>query len=99
MKLPDSKPKQAGLLALVSIGMFGFACALAPLYEVFCEITGLNGRTSGEQASVSDVIEVSDREVTIQFTAHVSRGMPWEFRPSSATFATTGRTIPTRSIV
>lgn len=76
--------RQTGLLVLVALGMFGFAFALVPLYNVFCEITGLNGRTSGEQASASEIIEVSDREVTIQFTAHVSRGMPWEFRPTES---------------
>ena len=54
------------------------------LYEVFCEVTGLNGRTSGEQARAQDIVEVSDREVTIQFTAYVSRGMPWEFRPTES---------------
>jgi cytochrome c oxidase assembly protein subunit 11 len=65
--------------------MFGFAYALVPLYEVFCELTGLNGRTSGRAAdpAKADVRLVSsDREVTIQFLAHVGNGMPWEFRPT-----------------
>jgi cytochrome c oxidase assembly protein subunit 11 len=32
-------------LALVVVGMFGFGFALVPLYDVFCEWTGLNGKT------------------------------------------------------
>ena len=32
-------------LALVIIVMFGFAFALVPLYDVFCQVTGLNGKT------------------------------------------------------
>ena len=27
-------------LVLIAIGMFGFAFALVPLYDLFCEITG-----------------------------------------------------------
>ena len=27
--------------------MFGFAFALVPLYDVICEVTGLNGKTGG----------------------------------------------------
>lgn len=80
-KVRDSKLRQTGLLILVAVGMFGFAFALVPLYNVFCEVTGLNGRTSGAQASADEIVQVSNREVTIQFTAHVARGMPWEFRP------------------
>ena len=32
-------------IALVAIAMFGFGYLLVPLYDVFCEITGLNGKT------------------------------------------------------
>ena len=36
-------------LKLVSLvlGMFCFGFALVPIYDVFCEITGLNGKVSG----------------------------------------------------
>jgi cytochrome c oxidase assembly protein subunit 11 len=73
------------LLFSLAVGMFGFAFALVPLYQVFCEITGLNGKTSGRPADPTAIPEVraSDREVTVQFLASVSNGMPWEFRPST----------------
>jgi len=65
--------------------MFGFAFALVPLYTVFCEITGLNGKTAGQaESAVGVTAATSDREVTIQFLAKVGRGMPWEFRPTQA---------------
>ena len=70
------------LLASLAVGMLGFAFALVPLYQVFCEVTGLNGKTSMRAADPAEVSEVSDREVTIQFLAHVGNGMPWEFRPT-----------------
>ena len=84
--------KQIALLGAVAAGMFGFAFALVPLYNIFCEITGLNGRTSGQTEPSAVVAEPAagtapdavEREVTVQFIAHVSRGMPWEFRPTES---------------
>ena len=78
--------KHTTLLAAVAVGMFGFAFALVPLYNIFCEITGINGKTSGEAApyvaATAPAPDTAGREVTVQFLAHVSRGMPWEFRPT-----------------
>ena len=31
-------------LGLIPVFMFGFGFALIPLYDVFCDITGLNGK-------------------------------------------------------
>ena len=73
--------RHMAMLAMLAVGMFGFAFALVPLYEVFCELTGLNGKTSGS-AVVSKPERVdSDRTVTVQFLARVGKGLPWEFRP------------------
>ena len=79
------------LLAVAAVGMFGFAFALVPLYNIFCEITGLNGKTSGEAAPMAvsspatqTAPDAVEREVTVQFLAQVSRGMPWEFRPTES---------------
>lgn len=69
-------------LLVVTCLMFGFGYALVPLYNVFCEITGLNGKTgrlSAEQAAVVTVDEA--RTVTVEFVTNVNAGMPWEFRP------------------
>jgi len=72
------------LLAALAVGMFGFAFALVPLYDVFCEITGLNGKTATQAALLDEIDESAvptNRRVTIEFLANVARGMPWEFRP------------------
>ena len=77
--------RHAAALALVAAGMFGFAYALVPLYEVFCELTGFNGRTFGQTTATAEAPSGSiGREVTIQFLAQVGRGMPWEFRPTES---------------
>jgi cytochrome c oxidase assembly protein subunit 11 len=69
-------------LALVVLGMFGFGFALVPLYDVFCQVTGLNGKTGRielEQA-LSDNVDTG-RMVTVEFLATVNSELPWEFRP------------------
>ena len=35
-------------LLLTVVGMFGFGFAMVPLYDVICDITGLNGKTGGQ---------------------------------------------------
>lgn len=65
------------LVAIVA-GMFLFAFALVPLYDVFCEITGINGKTRG-QALYQNVDIDKSRVVTVEFLTNVNRGMPWTF--------------------
>jgi len=63
----------------IVVGMFGFGFALVPLYDVFCEITGINGKTEN-QAAVYQAVEVdTSRWVTIEFLTRTNSGMPWEF--------------------
>jgi cytochrome c oxidase assembly protein subunit 11 len=70
-------------LGLVAIAMFAFGYALVPLYDVLCEVTGLNGKTGrAEATAVSRPAE--DRWVTVEFTGTSMRGLPWEFRPAQA---------------
>lgn len=61
-------------------GMFLFAYALVPIYNVFCDITGINGKTRG-QALYNNVKVDKQRVITVEFITNVNRGMPWEFRP------------------
>jgi len=65
------------LLALVG-GMCLFVVALVPLYDVFCDITGINGKTRG-QALYENVEVDKKRVVTVEFLTNINRGMPWEF--------------------
>ncbi len=78
----DNKPVITRLL-LVVVGMFAFGFALVPLYDVFCEVTGLNGKT-GDQVVLSDDLKVdTSREVTVEFLASLNASMPWEFEPAT----------------
>lgn len=69
-------------LGVVVLAMFGFGFALVPLYDVFCEITGLNGKTGRIELELALGEKVdAERTVTVEFLATVNSGLPWEFRP------------------
>lgn len=68
-------------LLLVTLGMFGFGFAMVPFYDVFCDITGLGGRTSSTAAAGRDYAVDTSRTVTVEFIANLNEGLPWEFRP------------------
>jgi len=70
-------------IAMVAVAMFGFGYLLVPLYDVFCELTGLNGKTGRvDEAAVAARYEPDlSRTVTVQFVASNNVGMPWEFGP------------------
>lgn len=65
----------------VVVGMFVFAVwVMPPLYDVFCEVTGLNGKTGDRYQPVAAAVDTS-RRVTVQFLATNNEGMPWAFQP------------------
>ena len=68
-------------LLLVTAAMFGFGFALVPLYDVLCQVTGLNGKTSGRVAVVEPMRVDESRTVTVEFVASLNLGAPWEFAP------------------
>ena len=77
--------RTVGVLVLVVVLMFGFGYALVPLYDVFCAITGLGGRTGVVQAdSLRDPVDES-RTITVQFDGTVNSALPWEFQPTVKT--------------
>ena len=71
------------LLAVVTVAMFGFGYALVPLYDVFCEITGLGGKTGRvtSECSCWKTQADQDRLVTVEFITNVNAALPWQFRP------------------
>ncbi len=62
--------------------MFGFGYALVPLYDVFCQITGLGGKTGTVAAAEARAQAVdTTRWITVEFTGNAAAGLPWDFRP------------------
>lgn len=74
-----SNQRVIGISLIIVVGMFGFGFALVPLYDVFCQITGINGKV--DTTASSKIFEVDkNRTIIVEFTATVN-GLPWKFEP------------------
>ncbi len=63
--------------------MFGFGFALVPLYDIYCEITGQNGKTGQiEMSAVDEALVDESRLIEVRFLATTRQGLPWEFEPT-----------------
>jgi cytochrome c oxidase assembly protein subunit 11 len=73
-------------LAAGAAAMFGFGYLLVPLYQVYCQITGLNNGATGRAtlASVQSGPVDPARRVVVEFVASTSGSLPWDFRPDVA---------------
>ncbi|HYA38797.1 MAG TPA: cytochrome c oxidase assembly protein [Candidatus Methylomirabilis sp.] len=70
------------ILGGLTLAMFAFGYALAPMYNLMCKTFGLNGKTEriDAQAVAAQPVDAS-RTVTVEFTGLATSGLPWEFRP------------------
>lgn len=89
--MKDNRRYEAGIsykklyiiLIFVVGGMFGFGFALIPLYNTFCRVTGLNGKTSGRYIVHPEDRKIDySRSIKVQFTTTVNESMPWNFFPN-----------------
>lgn len=82
--MTTQRPRNNRKTAFWAAGFVAFMLALtfasAPLYDLFCRITGFDGTTMRADAA-PDASEIRDRIVTIRFDANVSPDLPWEFAP------------------
>lgn len=69
-------------MLVVVVAMFGFGYLMVPIYNVFCDITGLNGKTGSVDAQSLDGKVDLSRTVTVEFVTSLNETMPWEFRPA-----------------
>ena len=76
-------------MLLVTVAMFGFGYALVPIYDVICDITGLNGKTGRITQAEADAEAAAavEREITVEFVANVAVGGSWTFRPNESSMA------------
>ncbi len=70
-------------LVFVVVAMFGFGFAMIPLYNVLCDITGINGKTGTLTADQAAQFKTDEnRTVTVEFVANLNQSLNWEFRPN-----------------
>jgi cytochrome c oxidase assembly protein subunit 11 len=65
---------------LIVLGMCLFVVALVPLYDLFCEITGLNGKTGGPYSFDPATSQPdTSRLIKVNFITNTNAGMSWAF--------------------
>ena len=70
-------------LIAFALGMLLFGFALVPLYGVFCEVTGLNGKiiSASEKITTTDTnIAISDQVVKLQLLTHNQGAIPIQIK-------------------
>ncbi len=78
----------AGKMLVLAAAMFGFGYLMVPIYDIICEVTGLNGKTgrvSIQEAQNAQIAE--DREIIVEFVASVNQGGSWVFKPNVKTMS------------
>jgi len=73
--------KQLRMLLFTTLGMFFFGFALVPLYDVFCDVTGLNGKDYSRADATTVVQADKSRTVTVEFVTYLNKKLPWQFKP------------------
>ena len=69
-------------LFIFPILMFGFGYLMVPIYDVFCDLTGLNGKTGTISSAQASQMQVdTNREIKVEFTSNINNNGAWEFRP------------------
>ena len=63
--------------------MFGFGYLMVPIYNVFCDITGLNGKTGSIDQQQVEAIQIDeDRLVKVEFISSLNQAAQWDFNPT-----------------
>ena len=75
-----------GLTGVVA-AMIALAFASAPLYRLFCQVTGFGGTPQRIEAEAAPAGALSDRVVTVRFNADVNPQLPWSFQPAQRAVA------------
>lgn len=82
MNEPNLHNKNARLvvkLLLIVVGMFGFGFALVPLYNIFCDITGVNAKVGVAAVAEQSYVIDPSREITLEFVTSVNQSTPLKF--------------------
>jgi len=82
----SANKKMAWQLMLVVVFFSGFGFALVPLYDVICQVTGLNGRTNTIALEKSKNTQVdTTRWVNVEFLSHTMPGVGLDLKAEQFT--------------
>ncbi|MFZ4623573.1 MAG: cytochrome c oxidase assembly protein [Rhodoferax sp.] len=78
----NSNHRLAVRLGLVALFFVGFGFAMVPLYDAFCRLTGLNGKTNSTPIVADQNTQVDlTRSVKVEFLSHTMPGVGLQFKP------------------
>lgn len=81
-RTPPPALRRTALLCLAgAAGMLGVAYASAPLYNLFCRLTGFDGTPL---VGTGPSARVVDQTLGVRFDANVAPGLDWRFAPGTA---------------
>ena len=78
-KEPRTNKKVIIPLVFYALLMFGFGFAMVPLYEKFCQVTGLTDTTA--RKLVKDYAVDKKRLIRVEFDATINQDIEFEFKP------------------
>lgn len=79
--------RRVGAIALAfALAMLALGFASAPLYRLFCQVTGFGGTPArASEAEASTVRAAAGSSMSIRFDSNVEARMPWQFKPERTT--------------
>jgi cytochrome c oxidase assembly protein subunit 11 len=80
--LASRNGRVAATAALFALAMLGLAFAAVPLYQLFCQVTGIGGTTQQADAAPG---EMAGASIGVRFDANISPTLPWKFEPEQET--------------
>lgn len=82
---PNSRHNANRRVAMICVGVVAFmtagAFASAPLYDLFCRVTGFAGTPQRSAAAPGSQGVMPGQLVTVRFNSDTAPDMPWRFQP------------------
>lgn len=77
--------KSAFSAFMLVAGMVALGFASAPLYRLFCQVTGFAGTTQIATEAQAATVNVTNKTISVRFDSNVSSALPWDFKPENVT--------------
>lgn len=86
LTLPKDQNARTGVLALLgAAAMLALGFASAPLYRIFCQVTGFGGTTMRATEAEAAAVQITNKMISVRFDANVDRQLPWRFAMQQTT--------------
>ena len=87
--LQDRNRRVAGIALAFALAMLGLGYASAPLYRLFCQVTGFGGTPARASEAEASQVRGTGSSMSIRFDGNVEAHMPWQFKPERTTVSVT----------